>query len=84
MTKPAAPATHSPVVSRPAYDRDRHPLRSVGAGILGTILLAMACSGLLLAADRIGRWERAHGFPFGHLCDLYDNCRPSSRTGRAP
>ena len=30
---------------------------------------------LLIQSPSIHKWEREAGYPFGHLCDLYRNCK---------
>lgn len=30
---------------------------------------------LLFGIPMINQWEKAHNFPFGHMCDLDNSCR---------
>jgi hypothetical protein len=45
----------------------------IGLAVLGAI--AGSAIGGLALAHNIDRWERANGYPYGKLCDVYRNCR---------
>lgn len=42
-----------------------------------TLLLAAILSSivLLVSVPAIDAWERAQGYPYGKLCEVYNNCR---------
>jgi hypothetical protein len=31
--------------------------------------------GLFTLADKLQKWEVANNFPYGKLCDVYNNCK---------
>ncbi len=37
------------------------------------VLIALAIGGFLLA-DYVNTWEIANNYPYGKLCDVYNNC----------
>ena len=40
----------------------------------GTVLFALAVIGMFMLADHVNEWEKANNYPYGKLCELYNNC----------
>ena len=38
------------------------------------IILTVFTSSMFTVAHRINEWETANNYPYGKLCDLYNNC----------
>jgi len=38
-----------------------------------TILIVWAIS-MFIVSDRVNAWEKANNYPYGKLCDVYNNC----------
>jgi hypothetical protein len=39
------------------------------------ILCVLVVVGLFISADLLNTWEVANNYPYGRLCDLYNNCK---------
>jgi hypothetical protein len=37
-------------------------------------LLGLNVWALLFGVPMVNAWEKAHGYPFGHMCDLTNSC----------
>lgn len=40
----------------------------------GTVLFALTVIGMFMLANYVNAWEQAHNYPYGKLCELYNNC----------
>ncbi len=44
----------------------------------GLLMAAVTILTILIVLDvpyRISEWEKAHDYPYGRLCDLYNSCK---------
>ena len=48
-------------------------VRSISA-IGGTVLFVLTVIGMFMLANYVNAWEQAHNYPYGKLCELYNNC----------
>lgn len=50
---------------------------TLGEQVVVWFMVALTAAALVLLAyvPEINAWERANGYPFGMLCDLYRNCQ---------
>ena len=44
------------------------------SAIGGTVLFVLTVIGMFMLANYVNAWEQAHNYPYGKLCELYNNC----------
>ena len=41
----------------------------------GTVIFALAVIGMFMLANYVNEWEKDNNYPYGKLCELYNNCK---------